>query len=331
MTQWALQLFHCITPLHNGAGQGLGTIDRPIIREAATGYPFIQSSTLKGAYRDKAGTDNAVTAAFGSKDANKPNLGCVSFTDAMLVALPVRSLAGTFALCTSRLALARLHRWLEIAQVTAQGPKAFQAAIATLLEKAAGMDQTAVGPSAWDPNGATTQGPPWDQAIRINDIRINDKGPYCLEGLVLDPEPDGGARAAVAEVAWRLAKLLFGADPKAFWHGYFRSRLLLVPDLPFSDLVKRATPVEANIKILETGITQDGSLRYTEYLPAEAVLASLVSAGDPRVGGVTSKGVWTLFTNVATGPIQLGADESKGKGIATSTAVPLAATGGNNG
>jgi UDP-N-acetylmuramoylalanine--D-glutamate ligase len=40
--------------LHNGAGQGLGSIDRPIIREAATDYPFVQSSTLKGALRGRA-------------------------------------------------------------------------------------------------------------------------------------------------------------------------------------------------------------------------------------------------------------------------------------
>lgn len=46
-----LLFLHAITPLHNGAGQGIGSADRPIIREVMTHFPFIQSSTLKGAMR----------------------------------------------------------------------------------------------------------------------------------------------------------------------------------------------------------------------------------------------------------------------------------------
>ena len=51
MTEWRVMLWHCITPLHNGSGQGLGAIDRPVIREVASGLPFVQGSSLKGALR----------------------------------------------------------------------------------------------------------------------------------------------------------------------------------------------------------------------------------------------------------------------------------------
>ena len=41
-----------ITPLHIGAGQGLGYIDLPIVREVHTNYPYIPGSSLKGALRN---------------------------------------------------------------------------------------------------------------------------------------------------------------------------------------------------------------------------------------------------------------------------------------
>ena len=39
---------HAVTPLHVGAGRGLGYIDMPIAREKATNWPYIPGSSIKG-------------------------------------------------------------------------------------------------------------------------------------------------------------------------------------------------------------------------------------------------------------------------------------------
>ncbi|HNT14582.1 MAG TPA: RAMP superfamily CRISPR-associated protein, partial [Verrucomicrobiota bacterium] len=40
------------TPLHVGAGDSVGPIDQPIIRERHTGFPIIPASSLKGTFAD---------------------------------------------------------------------------------------------------------------------------------------------------------------------------------------------------------------------------------------------------------------------------------------
>jgi CRISPR-associated protein Cmr4 len=44
-------LLKVLTPLHIGAGQGLGHVDLPIVREGHTNFPYIPGTSLKGALR----------------------------------------------------------------------------------------------------------------------------------------------------------------------------------------------------------------------------------------------------------------------------------------
>ncbi len=44
-------LMRVLTPMHVGAGEGLGYIDLPIEREAHTDFPLVQSTAIKGAIR----------------------------------------------------------------------------------------------------------------------------------------------------------------------------------------------------------------------------------------------------------------------------------------
>ena len=41
-----------ITPLHVGAGKGVGFIDMPIMREKVTDWPLVPGSAAKGVLRD---------------------------------------------------------------------------------------------------------------------------------------------------------------------------------------------------------------------------------------------------------------------------------------
>src|ERR1017187_3053416 len=122
MMQTKIYWLHALTPLHVGAGAGLGFIDLPVIREKATDWPVVPGSAVKGVLADSLGASaekreqNALyTAAFGTGGEDNAGAGALVFTDARLVCLPVRSLYGTFAWVTCKLALERLARDLKAA------------------------------------------------------------------------------------------------------------------------------------------------------------------------------------------------------------------------
>ncbi len=311
MANWACLFIHCITPLHNGAGQGLGTIDRPILRERTTNYPIVQADTLKGALKALAATkgwdkNKDLEPAFG-KGETGGNQGALIFKEASLLAFPVRSLAGTFAWVTSRLILARLCRWLKEAGLEEMDlTKQAQA----LLDATVTLDanaQKALGPT----RAASGDFEAFDDSA----LRLATDGPYALEGLVLEPVTDSKMRQALADFAGALAEVLFGKNEKT-WTPFFRERLLLLPHGPFDHLVQTATEVRPNIQIGDKGVTKEGSLRYTEFLPAETLLLSFVHLEEAMLCGTTDESaLWHKCRALMDGSFQLGADESKGKGI----------------
>lgn len=96
------------TFVHPGSGQNVGAIDLPVAREAATDYPFIAGSSLKGALRDayeqidRDGADKI----FGRQE----NAGSLLVSDARLLLLPVRSLSSAYKWVTCPHLLERLKR-----------------------------------------------------------------------------------------------------------------------------------------------------------------------------------------------------------------------------
>ncbi|KEF33970.1 CRISPR-associated protein Cmr4 [Deinococcus sp. RL] len=101
-----LWMWQALTPVHSGTGQSsAGVIDLPIAREAATGWPMLPGSSIKGVLR-QGREDEEANRLFGSLDA----AGRLTFTDARLLCLPVRSYRGTFAYATCPLILSRLRR-----------------------------------------------------------------------------------------------------------------------------------------------------------------------------------------------------------------------------
>jgi CRISPR-associated protein Cmr4 len=101
------------TPLHVGAGASVGAIDQPIQRERHTGFPIIPGSSVKGVLRDhlKSLGGARLNELFGQGgDGEDSAAGKISFGEARLLAFPVRSAKGAFALATSSLALQRFAR-----------------------------------------------------------------------------------------------------------------------------------------------------------------------------------------------------------------------------
>lgn len=87
--------------LHVGAGSSnYGVIDNLIQRDVTDGFPNIFSSSLKGAFREWFESKQSKSAGddvFGSSDKGKST---VSFSDAHLLALPVRSNLKPFFMAT---------------------------------------------------------------------------------------------------------------------------------------------------------------------------------------------------------------------------------------
>jgi len=108
-------LLHALSPLHAGTGHAAEIIDLPIARMKATGIPFVPGSSIKGVLRDarrgeETESRERAEAAFGPSDDPEAHAGALVVGDARLLALPVRSLRGTFAWVTSPLLLALARR-----------------------------------------------------------------------------------------------------------------------------------------------------------------------------------------------------------------------------
>lgn len=97
------------TSIHPGSGRSTGFVDLPVAREAATDYPVIVGSSVKGALLDLARTNGLKERAseiFGEQD----QAGALLVSDARLVLLAVRSLTSQYKWVTCPHLIERLQR-----------------------------------------------------------------------------------------------------------------------------------------------------------------------------------------------------------------------------
>jgi CRISPR-associated protein Cmr4 len=115
---------HALTPLHAGIGAGTDVIDLPIAREVSTNVPYLPGSSIKGTLRSHVAKTNPRIAEkmFGPDTKNAADFaGAMQFSDAYVVAMPIRSLAGMFAWVTSPYLLLRLMRDTQQSGVNCPG------------------------------------------------------------------------------------------------------------------------------------------------------------------------------------------------------------------
>ncbi len=103
------------TSIHPGSGTDTGVIDLPVTREAATDYPVITGSSLKGALRDAARgkklDSDEINRIFGhEKPSAEASAGQMLVSDARLMLLPVRSLNGAYKWTVCPHIIERLRR-----------------------------------------------------------------------------------------------------------------------------------------------------------------------------------------------------------------------------
>ena len=269
---------HAMTPLHVGAGRGLGYIDMPIAREKVTTWPYIPGSSVKGVIADHFGASDDDTrrkdvhlrAAFGTSGSdNDCAAGALVFTDANILCLPVRSFYGTFAWVTSPFCLKRVGMNISLPNF----PKESDAFI---------------------PNDAVLAGD--DGKIYLEDLDINTQ-----------------KLSEAGKIADDIAASLFH-DYKD-WQKIFAERFAVVSDDLFTFLCESGTEVNAHIRInSKTGIVEGGALWYEESLPVETILTGRIWCDKVFVDGVTDKELFERFCGHDL-TLQIGGKASTGKGL----------------
>lgn len=293
------------TPLHVGAGSSVGAIDQPIIRERHTGFPIIPASSLKGTFADawndglfeeqntkgetkrvrvkQDGTAGDAAWLFGSDSDKHAAAGALQFSEAKLLAFPIRSAKGSFAWITCPLILARAARDGVLAE--------------SLLPATKPSDEQAIF-TAKDPHDPT-------------------KGPLDLDGKIVLEEytftRTGNDEAGKVGVA---LKDLFAADP--VW-AKVASRLVIVSDGMMSFFAQNACEVAQHVRISdETGTAEGRALFNQENVPSETMFYSILHA----VGGYTDKSrkpddalkAFSEKINANGNTFQFGGDASTGLG-----------------
>ena len=271
---------HALTPVHLGAGRGLGYIDMPVAREKVTNWPYIPGSSVKGVIADywNASEDNRkkeeykdLKAAFGTKGSDDNcAAGALVFTDANILCLPVRSFYGTFAWITSPFCLRRMNMNINL--------PTFPAKIEALVPDSS--------------------------------ILTGQENKIYLEDLDIDTQKNNH----VTKIADEISKSVFAENPD--WQDIFKARFAIVNDDIFTFLCESGTEVSAHIRINEeTGIVQGGALWYEEALPVETILTGQVWCDKVffKASGLSNKDLLERFCHKDLN-IQIGGKASTGKG-----------------
>lgn len=286
MPEANLLFMHALTGVHPGGGTALGVVDLPVQRERHTQWPLIPGSSLKGVLRDSCrvalGDDDRdmLYAAFGPEtDRAADFAGALAFTDARLLAFPVRSLRGVFAWVTCPAVLARLVRDAKLLAESRDAP-----------------------PEA-SPVGRGMAACPDKSDLLLNGVRL------VLEEFEFRRSQDDGG---IAEWLARQAVEDEATSDR------LRRNLVVLHDDDFTHFARHATEVIARVGLdYETKTARGKALFYEEFLPPETLFYAVVMATRSRSEQVErdAGAMLDLLRNHAPPILQIGADQTIGKGL----------------
>ncbi|WP_287788064.1 type III-B CRISPR module RAMP protein Cmr4 [Acidiphilium sp.] len=279
----AILYLHAITSLHPGSGTALGVVDLPIQRERHTAWPVVPGSSVKGVLRETMRgplANNLWTAIFGPETAQAAlHAGAVTFTDARLLAFPVRSLKGVFAWVTCKAALDRYARDLALAGIK--------------------------------PDGLVLSEEP-----EPGKMLVAQDSPILIDGnAALLEEFDFSRAGDAAKIAAWLSGHA-GVDKAARCR--LQSHLVVLNDSDFTHFAVHATEVLARVGLdAETRTVRNGALFYEEFLPPETILYAVLLAAASRQKDANTSGAGLLAEIRKNLPptLQIGAGETIGKGL----------------
>ena len=262
-TREELYLLHVLSALHvGGEDGGDGFIDQPVAREAASAFPLVPGSALKGVLRDESafgeGLGDRRKALFGTgggEDGSGGTQGALTVGDARLLCLPVRSLAGVFAWVTCPLVLGRFlreARWLGVAEREPRLPSS--------LPSPTESHQVLVSSGS---------------ALTVGDGNHLYLGPlkaHSLKGDISNRELESWANAIAKKIYWPEAERKTDLETwRQTFITPFVERFAIASNTAFSYLCQTALELRPRISIDDkTGVANN--LWYVEALPPETVL-----------------------------------------------------------
>jgi CRISPR-associated protein Cmr4 len=281
-----LLFIYAETALHPGTGSSLSLVDMPVQRERTTQYPTIQSSSVKGVLRSRSEKGATADLLYGSQNQSQEYAGAISFSDAKILLFPVRSMAGVFTWITCPAVLARLKRDLNLTGQTVKWDLEF----------------------SFPPNQTTAY------VVQNSDVvtQSGSQSVVALEEFLFSPQSD----EKVEKITNWLADHAFPTEFE-WWRAKVRQSLVILKDDDFRDFVTTATEVVARTRLeAATKTVAEGALWYQEFLPSETLFYSVVLAQPARNGqGQTPTQILDLFRNFKIDRIQIGGDETIGKGF----------------
>ena len=268
------------TSIHPGTGRGVGVVDLPVAREAATDYPVIVGSSLKGALRDKADRDaalagdnagadadenggNAVTRRrFDARFGKQNQAGDLLVSDGRLLLLPARSLTGAYRWITCPHLIERYGRDL----------------------RRAGLPAVAV------------------PSVNRGDALTNGAGHIFLEERQFSIV--SGSNGAIEGLADAIGRLIPHPEARA----RLGAQLAVLNDDDFAWFARYGLSIQAR-NVLEEDTKQSVGLWYEETLPPDTLMYALIA---DRKGGAADA-LASLFSEEVN-YLQTGGNETVGQG-----------------
>ncbi len=292
-------LLKVLTPLHIGAGQGLGHVDLPIVREAHTNFPYIPGTSLKGALRNL--EINRVVRE--RKRGEKPSQLEEKLTDKDKFDPEDRDIVRLAKIFGTAGEVAEQDKEaLEEGKEVGAGKVLFLDAFIVLfpVKSAKGIFSLTTCPYVINrffellgidqrvedvPEGKVKVLSTKDHKNLINNNKL------LLEEFVFEAEESEELKKFV-----ELVGTFVGEENKR--------RIVCVNDTDFKDFVSNYTEVQTHIKInLDTGTVEERALWTEEYVPAESVFAFSLVFLEEEIS----------FTPPPT--FHLGGDITTGKGF----------------
>ncbi len=242
------ELFHIYaeTPVHAGSGSDIGIVDLPIQRERHTDYPVIWSSSLKGSIRDYSRKNNVKDQNFlfgpenilKSEDAES---GHLAFSDAKILAFPVRSVKVPFVWITCPMVISKYNQAVSMANAKAV--------------------------LSFKPDFKT-------EALVSSEACVEGEDVFVEEFSLKSTKDE-----SVKLFADYLAKNVIPQDQVYdYLRQHIQNALVLVKDDLFTFFVKNLTEVNPRIRINpDTGVVENGALWYEEDLPEDTIMYFTVS------------------------------------------------------
>lgn len=291
----ATVFLYAVSPVHMGAGQAIDIIDNPIQREKHTGHPSFAGSGIKGAVRHSftalGGDEKHISLLLGPDSASSDlHAGAVSFGDAQLVALPIRSLRGGYVYATSPQALARARRLMVLAGASINWP----------------VPDVAEG------------------SCLVTNPKLLSADKLHLEAFEYIAEKSAELADVAADLA---ARALPQQDEYAFFREKLADDLVVLSDTDFAYFARHAMLVEPHVRIdPETGTASDGGLFYTENLPPESIMIAPLMASQTRTGKpdehLEAEAVLAqIRTLIHSRLLQIGGDATTGRGLVVANVV----------